>query len=163
MSAVAPPQSSGPSVSVFEHDEAIKKHFSTIGFNALLTTYAAFEYLEVLGSNIFGAIVLQVQASDGIRYAVIPLATGDPTDKLSNTGFSFIASATFANLDNKLVSFKIANASEGGPGTATISFTSTDGSNTNIAGITLTNGQLGWLGSTGYTTFFKAPAPPTSK
>jgi len=121
------------------------------------TTYAAFQYMTVLGIDIFGGIILQVQGGDGVRFALLPLAKGDPSDNLENAGLVFLEGMDFSRLDNRLVSFKIASAPH--PNNFVISFTG----NGIIATISLANGQLGWLGATGYCTFFTAPASPSNK
>ncbi|KZT60789.1 hypothetical protein CALCODRAFT_515165 [Calocera cornea HHB12733] len=166
MSAVQPPPAatevSKATLSAFDHDNSLKEHLARVGVHfKQLTTLAAFEYLKVLGAGVVGAIVLQVQSSNGNRFAVLPLATGDETSSIKNTGLQFIDTMSFDNLDNKLVKFKIANgSSDTGPSSCVISFTATTEAGGNIATLTLTNGQLGWLGSSGYCTFFPTPAQP---
>jgi len=161
MSAVAPPPASTPEAHnspSWEHTDEIKEYLQKIHLNvAPLTTYAAFEYLTVHGSNVAGALVLQVGGSDGNHFAILPLATGDATSVLGNTGFSFVESQDWTKLDSKVVTFTIASSQS--PANCVISFSS----NGLIATFNLTNGQLCWLGATGYCTFFKNPGVPQDK
>ncbi|KZP00244.1 hypothetical protein CALVIDRAFT_560835 [Calocera viscosa TUFC12733] len=173
MAAVAPtPEYVKPVVSdSFNHEEELKTHLARIQLSsAPFTTLAAFEYLTVLGAGIVGAIVLKVQTKTGPHYAILPLATGDETASIKNTGLTFVdAAPDWTKLDNKIVQFKIANgSSQTGPSSCVASFftTAVDANKketvTNIATLTFTNGQLTWLGSTGYCTFFPEPVAPNA-
>ncbi|KZT60775.1 hypothetical protein CALCODRAFT_553487 [Calocera cornea HHB12733] len=115
-----------------------------------------------MGVGVVGALVIQVSTSAGPHYTIIPLAIGDETPNLANTGLLFVdETRNFTDLDNRLVAFKIANgASTSHPFTCVISFNSTLPSGGYIATLELINGQLGWLGATGYCTFLQQTAQP---
>ncbi|EJU06620.1 hypothetical protein DACRYDRAFT_19694 [Dacryopinax primogenitus] len=125
-----------------------------------MTTYVSFEYLTILGSNMVGSLVLQSQDASGVfHYAVLPLAKGDTATNVANTGLVFMDGQDFTKLDNQIVDFKIASGTGGtAPSSCVVSFFG----NGNIATLTLTNGQLGWMGASGKCTFFQTPAPPGS-